>query len=116
MFVKDFRIKAIKAISAIAVIVILFAGFFNQTKEAIPFQPGKIPLNKSSQQITELETSTIPLHASESKKNSSKEAEVIMTRTNDRYITEGQRILSPDINMRDGFHLELGNKTTINYH
>jgi len=46
----------------------------------------------------------------------SKEAEFIITNTDDQYVTEGQRIISPDIKMRDGFHLEMWNKKTINNH
>jgi hypothetical protein len=52
----------------------------------------------------------------ESKQSLSKEAEFIITNTDDQYVTEGQRIISPDIKMRDGFHLEMWNKKTINNH
>ena len=109
MLLKDFRIKTV---SAIAVIVVLLAGFFNQTKDSIPFQPGEVALDNSGKQIMELSKNPNRMSASQSKQNSPKEAEFIITNTDDQYVTEGQRIISPDIKMRDGFHLEIWNKTT----
>lgn len=113
MLLKDFRIKAV---SSIAVIVILLVGFFNPTKDAIPFQPGDVIHGK---QAVELSKNPNRVSASQSKQNLSKEAEFTITNTEDQYITEGQRFISPDVKMRDGFHLEMWNKTTTinnNYH
>ena len=110
MLLKDFRIKTV---STIAVIVILLAGFFNQTKDSIPFHPGDVTPGK---QAMELSKNPNRVSASQSKQNLSKEAEFIITNTEDQYITEGQRIMSPDVKMRDGLHFEMWNTTTINNH
>ncbi|MFM8296202.1 MAG: hypothetical protein ACKN9E_16875 [Microcystaceae cyanobacterium] len=95
-----------------AVIVILIAGFFSQAKDSIPFQPGAVTLDNPVKQSMELSNNPKHLSTSDSKQNSPKEAEFIITSTEDQYITEEQRFVSPDVKMRDGFHLEIGNQTT----
>jgi hypothetical protein len=113
MFLKDFRIKAV---SAMAVIVILLAGLFHPTKDAIPFEPGAVPLDKAGKQSMEMSKSPNRVLTSESKGSLPKESEFMITNTEDQYITEGQRIMSPDVKMRDGLHFEMWNKTIINNH
>ena len=116
MFDKFFSVKVI---SVFAVVTVLIAGFFTQAKSISPsspiFDPGPLVLDHSNSLSNEFNQDPEKFLSSESKRRWSKENSSSITNTNDHYVKEGQRNLSPDVTLRDGFHVEIGNRTTVNY-
>lgn len=110
---------SVKVISIVAIVTVLIAGFFTQAKSISPsspiFDPRPIVLDHSNSLSTEFNQDPEKFLPSESKRRWSKENSSSITNTNDHYVKEGQRNLSPDVTLRDGFHFELGNRTTVNY-